>query len=125
MIDARHARRSLEAIRGRLRARLGFTADDRGNAGDLADQAARAYDEHVDRIDSERTRARLVEVLDALLRIDRGEYGACTRCGEPIGKKRIEAIPETPYCLSCAETLERQQQRSVARLIEEEEDDDV
>lgn len=42
----------------------------------------------------------------ALARIDAGSYGECTRCGESISPKRIEAIPETPLCIACATELQ-------------------
>lgn len=38
----------------------------------------------------------------ALLRIRRGSYGCCIRCGEPIEELRLSKLPETPFCLSCA-----------------------
>lgn len=38
----------------------------------------------------------------ALKRIDDGSYGKCFSCGNPIEPRRLEAIPETERCLSCA-----------------------
>ena len=31
-----------------------------------------------------------------------GEYGLCVKCGEPIGAERLEALPDTTTCRSCA-----------------------
>ena len=44
-------------------------------------------------------RRRIKATLD---RIDEGEYGYCTECGEDIGKGRLTADPTVPLCLSCA-----------------------
>src|ERR1700758_141819 len=35
----------------------------------------------------------LIEVQQALARIDQGTYGICSNCGQPIPEKRLEAIP--------------------------------
>lgn len=46
------------------------------------------------------------QVLAALDFIAAGEYGLCRRCEEPIGFRRLKVRPETPFCLTCQETLE-------------------
>lgn len=43
------------------------------------------------------------EVQAALSRLERGVYGACERCGEPIEEKRLSALPATRYCIGCAQ----------------------
>ena len=48
----------------------------------------------------------LKQIEDALARIDRGEYGNCQECDEPIGDKRLEAFPFAAHCISCQEKLE-------------------
>jgi RNA polymerase-binding transcription factor DksA len=47
-------------------------------------------------------RASLKEVERALERLDEGRYGVCQRCGKPIGEARLEAMPATTLCISCA-----------------------
>lgn len=49
----------------------------------------------------------LEEVDDALDRLDRGVYGNCIHCGKPIPPARLEAIPQTPYCVDCQQEMER------------------
>ncbi|USB34519.1 TraR/DksA C4-type zinc finger protein [Paenibacillus sp. YPG26] len=69
------------------------------------DLALAEHDElHLDRID------------DALQRMNEGSYGVCITCGQPISYDRLEAIPETTYC------IEHTPQREVSskRPIEEE-----
>ena len=49
-----------------------------------------------------RNRQRLQMIERALERVEAGEYGACTRCGEEISAARLEVKPETPVCVECA-----------------------
>lgn len=37
-----------------------------------------------------------------LARIEAGEYGWCTACGEEIGSKRLALDPTVPTCIGCA-----------------------
>ena len=45
-------------------------------------------------------------VQQALGSIRARTYGTCEECGGVIAKKRLEAIPFAPLCISCAEKLE-------------------
>jgi DnaK suppressor protein len=56
-------------------------------------------------VDSERKL--LVEIEDALGRINDGTYGVCEQGDEPIPKARLRAIPWARYCVSCANLSER------------------
>ena len=38
----------------------------------------------------------------AIKRIDEGEYGYCTACGEDIAEKRLAADPTVATCIRCA-----------------------
>ncbi|SER65643.1 RNA polymerase-binding transcription factor DksA [Streptomyces qinglanensis] len=49
-----------------------------------------------------RAREHLVEVDLALERLERGDYGRCTECGEPIPEERLSARPATTTCVRCA-----------------------
>jgi DnaK suppressor protein len=42
----------------------------------------------------------------ALRRIDRGEFGNCQMCQKEISKKRLNALPWTPFCIDCQEKAE-------------------
>lgn len=50
---------------------------------------------------------RLRQVTTALAVIERGDYGLCRRCEEPIGHARLKVSPETPLCLDCQRRAER------------------
>ena len=49
----------------------------------------------------------LVEVQDALRRIEDGTYGKCIQCGREIEPARLEAIPWARYCLKDQEKQDR------------------
>ena len=38
----------------------------------------------------------------ALLRISKGTYGTCQKCGEDISDARLDLLPATPFCKACA-----------------------
>jgi len=38
---------------------------------------------------------------DALIRIEKGDYGRCNTCGKLIEKERLEAVPHASQCLQC------------------------
>ena len=50
---------------------------------------------------------RLSQCENALQAIERGEYGLCRSCEEPIGTKRLGAKPEAPFCLECQRGADR------------------
>lgn len=41
-------------------------------------------------------------IVQAIDRIEKGEYGICQMCGEPIGDERLKAVPYTALCVDCA-----------------------
>jgi RNA polymerase-binding transcription factor DksA len=47
------------------------------------------------------------QVETALGRIAAGSYGRCDVCGKPIGKERLDAIPEATLCLEHKAAAER------------------
>lgn len=69
---------------------------------DFADQATEL--ENLDvlfALDREGRQA-LREVSAALARLEAGEYGTCMRCGGPIAKARLQALPTAETCMDCA-----------------------
>lgn len=46
--------------------------------------------------------AELNRIDAALGRIDSGEYGFCTGCGDIILPARLDLLPDTPFCAHCA-----------------------
>ncbi len=71
--------------------------------GDLADQSSGNNDVHV-QLKLKQTDAKILQAIeDALGRIDKGLYGVCLDCGEPIAPSRLSAIPWTRVCITCKE----------------------
>ncbi len=110
-----HATHDHEAMRDRLAARIrellrrdaALQRHLRGLDGrleqDSADRAAYTeMDEVLERLD-DATRDELAALRATLERLNRGQFGTCSRCGDPIGTRRLEALPHTSHCVSCAE----------------------
>ena len=51
---------------------------------------------------------RMDAVEYALRQAQKGTYGRCDRCGEPIDPARLEALPEATQCIKCKAIVERQ-----------------
>ncbi|MGH2795646.1 MAG: TraR/DksA family transcriptional regulator [Actinomycetota bacterium] len=49
----------------------------------------------------------LEKVTSALKRMDAGTYGECERCGRPIDKARLRALPYAVLCIDCKKAEER------------------
>jgi len=74
---------------------------------DPADMAANAYTKEL-LISMSANDRKLLQLIDeALERVERGEYGECVNCGEPVSEKRLDAVPWTRYCLKCQDLQER------------------
>lgn len=42
----------------------------------------------------------------ALVRLDKGKFGICCHCGDPIPKERLKADLGAPFCTDCQEEIE-------------------
>jgi len=51
----------------------------------------------------------LTRVDHALTRLDAGQYGLCTECGDEISVQRLNALPFAVRCQSCEQTREQAQ----------------
>ncbi len=47
----------------------------------------------------------LNEINEALNKMEDGTYGICTNCHQKIDKNRLDIIPETTLCASCAKEI--------------------
>ncbi|MFT4630577.1 MAG: DnaK suppressor protein [Arenicella sp.] len=43
----------------------------------------------------------IAQIKLALSRIEAGRYGECTKCGEPISKACLDALPYATNCVKC------------------------
>lgn len=70
-----------------------------------ADWEDRASERQGDEVLESLGQADLAEVrrIDAALaRIGAGTYGICQSCGEAISVARLDLLPDTPFCKTCA-----------------------
>ena len=71
--------------------------------GDMADQASGNNEVHI-QLKLKQTDAKILQAIEeALERLQKGSYGVCRDCGEPIAEARLNAIPWTRVCIACKE----------------------
>jgi RNA polymerase-binding transcription factor DksA len=110
---------TLEGLRARLRGDLHQMKDEAlgrenaGGTGNLSNVPLHMADLGTDNYDQEFTlglieneQSTLDLVNEALSRMEKGTYGLCTECSEPISKPRLQAIPYAKHCIRCARKLE-------------------
>ncbi|MEH6455274.1 MAG: TraR/DksA family transcriptional regulator [Cocleimonas sp.] len=74
----------------------------KSHSRDSTEQAVeRENDEVIDSLESE-TQEELLQVKNAIERIEKGKYRICSGCGNEIPAERLTAIPYTAFCLKCA-----------------------
>jgi DnaK suppressor protein len=79
------------------------TMENNSRQGDLADQATGNNEVHI-QLRLKQTDAKILQAIEeALARIEKGAYGVCRDCGEPISPARLSAIPWTRVCITCKE----------------------
>ncbi len=82
---------------------LQASMDTNSRQGDLADQASGNNEVHI-QLRLKQTDAKILQAIEeALWRMEKGTYGVCRDCGEPIAPARLDAIPWTRVCISCKE----------------------
>ena len=60
----------------------------------------------------EREQGLLAKIEQALAKIEAGEYGECSNCGEDIGAKRLQARPVAELCIDCKAEQEKIERRA-------------
>src|SRR5262245_24443375 len=117
--DARFPRSAVKRVLGRgarpvtLRDRLanerraiilrlaGQGTETHERSADQYDQATDSQELDITVAEVDRLSARAEALALAIERVDAGTYGICVSCGERIGAKRLEAIPEADQCITC------------------------
>src|SRR4030088_3736433 len=71
--------------------------------GDMADQASGNNEVHI-QLKLKQTDAKILQAIEeALWRIEKGTYGVCRDCGEPLAPARLNGTPWPPACISSKE----------------------
>ena len=79
-------------------------------AADPIDELQSAAARELAIVNLDRDSVLLSQVNLALGRVKSGEYGICEDCDEPIGNRRLSAVPWATRCIRCQETLERSEE---------------
>jgi RNA polymerase-binding transcription factor DksA len=69
---------------------------------DFEEQATQAENNEVLNDLGNAARTEMEMVKQAIVRIDKGQYGLCQVCGKPISKERLKAVPYSSMCIKCA-----------------------
>ena len=97
-------RTKLQARRAELKERL-YNLEEALDAPASRDDEDRAIEREDDEVKERLGQVGLAEIdmIDAAMqRIDAGTYGICQQCAAEILEQRLELLPYTPLCRSCA-----------------------
>lgn len=91
---------SLSAPQSELSGEMGFDEE-------FADAGTATFERERDLSISNNIKDLLDKIEHALRRIDDGRYGVCERCGKPIERARLRALPYASLCIEDARAEER------------------
>ena len=108
-MDAKHYKQRLLEMKQHLTDRI--TAIDRdirheGMSADWSEQASERENDEVLESLGNTSEQELLQIKYALRRIEDGTYFYCDKCGEDIPQARLDLLPFTAHCVSCAEKIE-------------------
>ncbi|MGH9363832.1 MAG: TraR/DksA family transcriptional regulator [Thermoanaerobaculia bacterium] len=74
---------------------------------DIADKAVSSYTREFLYSLTDAERNTLLQIDQALARIEEGAFGSCQNCGAPMSEKRLNAVPWALHCVDCQELAEK------------------
>jgi DnaK suppressor protein len=80
---------------------------DVGLDDEMADAGTATFEREKDLSIEQNVRDLLQKIDRALKRMDEGTFGICDRCGKPIEKARIKALPYADLCIRDAQAQSR------------------
>lgn len=83
---------------------------------DNEDEGVADLQSDIDIASMEREARELVDIVEALQRMDKAEYGTCVDCGKHIAWARLQAQPHAKRCIHCEEARERASAQSTPGL---------
>lgn len=106
-------RRALQASRTRLMSRLQELGAGLSNAPEirLEDPDPMLQERAKDFVVAQELHKHLETIDGALEAADRGQYGICEHCGQPIPPERLMVLPEARLCVRCKSREERLERR--------------
>ena len=98
-----------------LRQATAAMIDEEMSVTDAVDQASQDTDRGITVQMKNRDREILVQIDEALRRIEAGVFGECESCGESISEARMRVNPATTLCIDCKAELESHQSKYTGR----------
>ena len=96
-------RRHAQQVSDDQAAALDAAGDDAKESADLALRGA--MEEMALKLGDQESQM-VADIDQALLRIEEGSYGICTRCGRAIEERRLEALPTARHDAECQAAIE-------------------
>jgi RNA polymerase-binding protein DksA len=78
-----------------------------GAGDDQADAGSKTFEREQELSIANNRRDLLVQMERAMERLDKGTYGHCESCSQPILKARLQAFPSATLCVRCKQREER------------------
>jgi len=94
----------LQEIAGNVKMEIGHLQEAIADMYDLADDER---ERQFSILLCERDREKLLQIDEALERIEDGSYGICEECGCKISEKRLQVMPFARHCVPCKNNIER------------------
>jgi DnaK suppressor protein len=95
-----------EQVRGDIQASIDAVAEEVRPVGEDAKESSEGLDKE---LVLERNAEEIYHATNAALRrIEKGIFGQCTGCGQPIPEARLEAIPFAALCVDCERRFEEE-----------------
>jgi DnaK suppressor protein len=86
---------------------------------DIGDSVDNAVDDEFHLVSSQLAQSEsreLLQIEEALNRMQQGRYGACEGCGDEIPLARLQALPYATRCVKCQRISEKDQVESTSRI---------
>nr|MBC7245245.1 TraR/DksA C4-type zinc finger protein [Chloroflexota bacterium] len=93
---------------------MGTAMDERERPGygtHMADNATEVFEQAKNLAVRQRLRHTLNLVNKALEKMEKGTYGICEQCGDPIDPARLKALPYATLCMYCQARAEMRSSR--------------
>jgi len=107
--EIKEIKKHLEALKAEAEARLKDKKNmdmPEAEVGDPIDVAGQSMDKEILFELSGNSHNIIGQIEAALRKIEKGIYGRCELCRQPIPKKRIKALPFARYCVHCQTSSE-------------------
>ncbi|MBR3603240.1 MAG: TraR/DksA family transcriptional regulator [Elusimicrobiaceae bacterium] len=107
--EIKEIKKQLEELKADAEKRLKEKKDmdmPEAEVGDPIDAASQSLDKEILFELSGNSHNTIGQIEAALRKIEKGIYGRCELCRQPIPKKRIKALPFARYCIHCQTSSE-------------------